>query len=106
MCPTVSSCASKGNSIDRIIPKPAFYRGRFQVAGIKRFASFSGNLDKGVERARDVLILNSTETGLTLAILESSVTIACPTAASADLADHHVAGPAASDGGRSFWLQP
>ncbi|OJH34309.1 2,3-diaminopropionate biosynthesis protein SbnB [Cystobacter ferrugineus] len=71
---------------NRIIALPACLRAGTDVAGIKWIASWPGNIQRGIQRASAVLVLNDLETGYPFACLESSIISAARTAGSAVLA--------------------
>jgi ornithine cyclodeaminase len=70
----------------RFIYMPAYLGGEIQAAGIKIIAGFPANVDRGLPRASGVYVLNSTETGLPVAIMECGELSARRTAGTASVA--------------------
>lgn len=59
------------NLKNRIIAMPAFLGGDCDMAGIKWIASFPGNIGEGIPRAHSVVVLNESDTGVPVAIINT-----------------------------------
>lgn len=67
--------------VNRIIAMPAFAGGSINKSGIKWIASFPGNLDKGIQRANSVTVLNNADTGVPECIFNTAIISGIRTAA-------------------------
>jgi ornithine cyclodeaminase len=65
----------------RFIAMPAYLGRPFHIAGIKWISGFPANVDKGVDRASGMIILNSADTGQPEAIMQCATISARRTAA-------------------------
>lgn len=69
-----------GDPKNRIIAMPAFIGGDIKKSGIKWIASFPDNIEKGIQRAHSVIVVNEAETGRPLSVINSGSISAIRTA--------------------------
>lgn len=69
-----------GDLQNRIIAMPAYVGGEINQAGIKWIASFPENIQKGINRAHSVIILNDAKTGEPISVINSGSISAIRTA--------------------------
>lgn len=60
------------NLKNRIIAMPAYIGGKFDIAGIKWIASFPKNIERKIPRASSVTILNDSNTGQVLSVINTN----------------------------------
>ena len=59
--------------VNRIIAMPAFVGGDIDLAGIKWIASFPANIDNNIPRAHSVVVINQSDTGVPIAIINTAL---------------------------------
>ncbi|MEK7634880.1 MAG: 2,3-diaminopropionate biosynthesis protein SbnB [Patescibacteria group bacterium] len=59
------------NLKNRIIAMPAYVGGSFDIAGIKWIASFPENIRKNIPRASSIIILNDSDTGKVVSVINT-----------------------------------
>jgi len=74
---------------NRIIAMPAFLGGDVDMAGIKWIASFPKNIDKGIQRAHSMTILNDSATGKPVSAFNTALVSGIRTAAVTGLLIKH-----------------
>ena len=62
-----------GDPKNRIIAMPAYLGGEAAVAGIKWISSFPGTVEKGIQRAHSILILNDANIGRPICVINSGL---------------------------------
>lgn len=80
-CQPIKPYLKFSNPHNRIISMPAYIGGQIELAGIKWIASFPDNISEGVPRAHSLTILNNSQTGVPLAVLNSQKVSGIRTAA-------------------------
>jgi ornithine cyclodeaminase len=74
---------------NRIIAMPAYIGEPFSMAGIKWIASFPNNINNGIPRAHSVLILNDSDTGQPISIINTPLLSIIRTASVSGLVIKH-----------------
>ena len=70
-----------GAAVNRIIAMPAYVGEPFKAAGIKWISSYPRNIDRGIQRAHSVTVLNDFETGKPTTLMNTAVISGIRTAA-------------------------
>lgn len=84
--------AAPGQLENHINTMPGYIGGRFDAAGLKTIASFPGNpFQHGLPRASALVVLNDTQTGMPLAVMDGTLISAMRTGAATGVAARYLA---------------